>query len=184
MGLRVTAGYLKNLRLKAPDTPACRPAAERVRQAVFSSLAQRGLLQGASVLDLFAGTGVVAIEAMSRGAASAVAVESDRRVFAVLCHNVGVAGLEGKVVPVRAQVESFLSHPELWRYSAFDIAFADPPYGYPKWAELLARVPAERVVAEVSNRDDPDYESQGFVLEAEKSFGQTRVLFLLRSRKG
>jgi 16S rRNA (guanine966-N2)-methyltransferase len=93
---------------------------DRVREALFSSLG--AAVEGAAVLDLFAGSGSLGLEALSRGAASAVFVERSRRAVAVLRANVDVAGLGGKVVA--GDVESFLSTDT----GTYRVAFVDPPY--------------------------------------------------------
>jgi 16S rRNA (guanine966-N2)-methyltransferase len=92
--VRIVAGLAKGRRLAAP-AGATRPTSDRAREALFSSLATMLDLTGARVLDLYAGTGAVALEALSRGAREAVLVESDRAALAVLHRNVAAVGLPG-----------------------------------------------------------------------------------------
>jgi 16S rRNA (guanine966-N2)-methyltransferase len=121
--MRIVAGRAKGRRLASP-ADATRPTSDRAREGLFNSLASLLDLDGARVLDLFAGTGAVGLEALSRGAAEAVFVESDRAALAVLRRNVGDVGLPGAHV-VRRAVSAVLAEPSARR---FDLVFADPPY--------------------------------------------------------
>lgn len=131
--LRIVAGEYGGRRISVPAGPHLRPTREKVREAWFSALA--GRVPGARVLDLFAGSGALGIEALSRGARSVVFVESDRRSAAVIRENLAElgAGAEGRVV--RADVGGFLS--DLDASERFDLAFADPPYDS-DWPDRLA----------------------------------------------
>jgi 16S rRNA (guanine966-N2)-methyltransferase len=118
--MRIIAGTAKGRRLRSLGGET-RPMTDRVREGVFSSLA--ALVPGAGVLDLFAGTGSIGLEALSRGAASVIFVERSRRALQVLRSNIAAVDLGGKVVG--GDVESFLSGPPT---EDFDLAFVDPPY--------------------------------------------------------
>ncbi len=119
--MRVIAGTSGGLRLVVPKTDI-RPTMDRVKAAIFSSLGDRVI--GAHVLDLFAGTGALGIEALSRGAASAMFVENDRAAIAAIERNLAQTGLSGRV---RAQdVFDFLGHAST--AEPYDLIFADPPY--------------------------------------------------------
>lgn len=121
---RIIAGEFRGRRLAVPaDTT--RPTSDRVREAVFSMLSSRMDLSDLRVLDLYAGTGALGIEAVSRGAASAVLVESDRRAAGVLRDNIAVCGASSRVRIVNRSVESFLAAPA----GIYDLIFLDPPYG-------------------------------------------------------
>lgn len=118
--MRVIAGELKGRRLVAPRGWQVRPTSDRVREAVFSALGDIG---GARVLDLYCGTGALAVEALSRGAAGAVLVDRDTR---PALGNVESLGLEDRVELVRADVPRWLaSRPGVGR---FDLIFVDAPY--------------------------------------------------------
>jgi 16S rRNA (guanine966-N2)-methyltransferase len=123
---RIVAGDAKGRRLAVP-AKGTRPTSERAREALFNSL--RGLvdLDGARVLDLFAGTGAVGLEALSRGAAEVEFVESDRGACEVLRRNIASVGMNGATLH-RSQVTSYLvgRAPD----QPFDLAFLDPPYAY------------------------------------------------------
>ena len=119
--MRVIAGTAGGLRLVVPKTDI-RPTMDRVKAAIFSSLGDRVI--GARVLDLFAGTGALGIEALSRGAASAMFVENDRAAIAAIERNLAQTGLVGRVRP--QDVFDFLGHAST--AETYDLIFADPPY--------------------------------------------------------
>ncbi|MCP9470483.1 MAG: 16S rRNA (guanine(966)-N(2))-methyltransferase RsmD [Nitrospira sp.] len=123
--MRVIAGIHRGRRLRQPQGFGLRPTSERVREALFSILGNR--LPGCRFLDLYAGTGAVAIEALSRGASYATCVESDPSALKLLRQNVHDC-VGGSSLTVYAQtVERFLSRPDLWE-GEYDVVFADPPY--------------------------------------------------------
>jgi 16S rRNA (guanine(966)-N(2))-methyltransferase RsmD len=109
----------------APAVPGTRPLADRVKQAVFGSL--EPVLPGSAVLDLCAGSGAAAIEALSRGAARAVLVERDAAAVAVIRENLRRTGLAAAATVVRRDVLAALRDPAL-RAECFDLAIVDPPY--------------------------------------------------------
>ncbi len=121
--MRIIAGAAKGRRLGGPPA-GTRPTSERAREGLFNSVATVLDLDGASVLDLYAGTGAVGLEALSRGAARAVLVESGRRATAVLERNIASVGLSGAEL-VASSVAGYLSSASA---SGFDLVFADPPY--------------------------------------------------------
>lgn len=123
--MRIVAGRARGRRLAVPPG-GTRPTSDRVREAMFSALeAALGPLDGLRVLDLYAGTGALGLEALSRGAASAVLVESDRRASQVLRSNIDAVGLPGAEV-VAGRVEQVVQQPAAG--TAFDLVLADPPY--------------------------------------------------------
>jgi 16S rRNA (guanine966-N2)-methyltransferase len=124
--MRIVAGLAKGRRLASPAA-ATRPTSDRAREALFNSLTALVDVTGARVLDLYAGTGAVGLEALSRGAAEAVLVESDRAALDVLRRNVAAVGLPGATVVARAVV-GYLATPPA---APFRLVFADPPYELP-----------------------------------------------------
>ena len=118
--MRVIAGEARGLPLRAPSARV-RPTMDRVRGAIFSSLGD--VVPGARVLDLFAGSGAMGIEALSRGAVSAIFVEADPRCAACIRENLRRARLEASV-----QVMDALKFLDLRSEDIFDLIFADPPY--------------------------------------------------------
>jgi 16S rRNA (guanine966-N2)-methyltransferase len=174
--MRVIAGSLGGRRLKAPRGSVTRPTSDRVREALFAML---GELDGASVLDLFAGTGALGIEALSRGARRAVFVERDPAAAKVLQGNLAALGIGSGSAEVRrvdalAALESAREHED-----TYDLLFIDPPYGTSHvWGPQLSAMlppllgPGARVVVE-SDRRAP----LGLELEVarERRYGDTLV---------
>jgi len=152
--VRVIAGTAGGRRLVAPAGRDVRPTTDRVKEAWFSSLAPA--LRGAAVLDLFAGSGALGIEAASRGASRVVCVERDRRALAALQENVEVTGLDVEVVA------GWLPDALAGVLGPFDVVVADPPYDLPGDvldAVLAALVPllapGAQVWLEADRRRDP-----------------------------
>jgi 16S rRNA (guanine(966)-N(2))-methyltransferase RsmD len=125
--MRVIAGSLKGRRLKAPTWQGLRPTSDKLRETLFNVLATR--ITGARVLDGYAGTGAVGIEAISRGAAHVTFVESDRRAQALIVENLKACGIETGYTMVRSTLERagdrFQADPA---FAPFDIVLLDPPY--------------------------------------------------------
>ena len=136
--MRVVGGQFRGRRLRAPRGPDTRPATARVRESVFSALG--GRVEGARVLDLYAGSGSLGIEALSRGGGSAVFVERSRSALDALRANVRSLGVADSVRVVSRDVGRFVAgHREA---TGFDIVFADPPWDISsgRLAAILARV--------------------------------------------
>ena len=180
-GLRVIAGELRGRRLRVPPGGSVRPTSERVREAVFSTL---GDLRGCSVLDLFAGSGSLGIEALSRGASTAVFVERDERTAGILRRNLRDLGLEGRARVLRCPVGSALA--ALAREGRrFERVFVDPPYGRPvsELEALLAAIGRDLlaeagVVVVEGDRRDPVASPAGLEPVRERTYGDTRIVWL------
>ena len=171
--MRVTGGELRGRRLAAPPgrSRAVRPTAERAREAIFSILGHR--LDGASVLDLFCGTGALAIEALSRGAARAVLVDSAPRLARA---NVAALGLDARAEVVRSDAVRFLRSGR----ERFDLILCDPPYNIAHRLEgdLDSLIPPRLaagglVIVESSARRPLALPSLG--LETERRYGEALV---------
>jgi 16S rRNA (guanine966-N2)-methyltransferase len=186
---RVIAGSARGVRLRAPG-PGTRPLADRVKQTMFAILEPE--IQGADVLDLFAGSGAAGIEALSRGAATAIFVEKDQQAAAVIDANLRATGLAGPVAAVvRWDVVRWLAEPNV--DTAFDLVLVDPPYAE---TDLLLRVltalggteaplaPAARVVAKHFWRDRPPERIGMLAFERERRFGETALTFYRREESG
>jgi 16S rRNA (guanine966-N2)-methyltransferase len=119
---RIVAGVAGGRRLRVPPR-GTRPTSDRVREALFNSLDAAGEVAGARVLDLYAGSGALGLEALSRGASAACLVEADRRAVESLRANVDAVGIGGTIR--HGTVESVLGEPAS---DAFDLVLADPPY--------------------------------------------------------
>jgi 16S rRNA (guanine966-N2)-methyltransferase len=164
------AGEFRGRRLAAPRGARTRPTADRVREALFSML---GDVSGARVLDLYAGSGALGIEALSRGAHSAVFVERDPRAIAVIERNLASLGLEQQVV--RQDAVRLLARAE----GMFDLVFCDPPYDAasrvagPLAEHLPARtVEDARIVTESDKRTPLELP---LPLLTERTYGDTRI---------
>ena len=173
--MRIIAGRAKGRRLAGPPGKGTRPLTDRVREALFSSLGER--VRGRRVLDLYAGTGAIGLEALSRGAAAAQFVESDRRTAEVLASNIAVVGLGGEVVV--QDVARFLAATTGQR---FDLAFVDPPYGLPlasvlEVMEQLEPTLADEATVIVHRRrgDEPPLRSGSLRLTDERRYGDAIV---------
>ena len=145
--MRVVAGSLGGRRINAGDSENLRPTADRVREAMFNSLYSLGAIADSVVLDLFAGSGALGIEALSRGAARAFFVENDRLALAVLRENLETLGLAERATVVPADATAFLP-----RAQPYDLLLLDPPYTFDRWPELLGGV-RDSVVAIESDRE-------------------------------
>jgi 16S rRNA (guanine966-N2)-methyltransferase len=164
--------------LRAVPGSATRPTSDRVREALFSILGER--VYGARVLDLFAGTGALAIEALSRGAASAVLVEQAPRAIAVIRANLEALDLEEVATARRTNAEVYL---RTQRDGPFDLVFLDPPYaiGVGMLAGLLARLerdalaPGAVVVCESAARAEPPPWPAGLRPDSPRRYGDTAL---------
>ena len=137
--MRVVAGRQKGRRLKEPEGQNLRPTPARVREALLAILAHR--IQGARVLDLYAGTGALGLESLSRGAHQVVFVENHVASARILRENVTRCGHDERCVVVTQDVETFLSAPPSFgEPPAFDMIFADPPYHATDLVRLLERL--------------------------------------------
>jgi len=168
--VRIIAGRWRGRPLIAPQGQATRPTADRVREALFSML---GDVEDARVLDLYAGSGALGIEAISRGARSVVFVERDPRAVAAIERNLAAVGVEAPVA--RQDVLRFLGRAD----GAFDLVFCDPPYDSASrlagpLAERLPAVTARdaRIVTESDKRNPLELP---FPLLTERTYGDTRI---------
>ena len=157
--MRITSGLFGGRRIAAPKTLATRPTQENVREALFSML--QGELSGKSFLDLFAGTGAVGLEALSRGAAEAAFVENARPALAALRKNIEM---------LRCGALCSIAAVDVWRFLSakgrkdFDFVFADPPY------EILKERPLETWIDSV-----PVAPGGFFILEMRRQIGRAHV---------
>jgi len=174
--VRVIAGRWGGRRLAAPPGTATRPTSDRVREALFSML---GALDGARVLDLFAGSGALGIEALSRGAAFCAFVDRDRRAIAALRANLRALEVDDAAFAVYPQTAAGALKKAAAQGDAYDVVFLDPPYAdsgrlAPTLDERLGAVlaPGARVVSE-SDRREPL--GLSFAVEVERRYGDTLI---------
>jgi 16S rRNA (guanine966-N2)-methyltransferase len=172
-GVRIVAGAARGRRLVVPGGTDVRPTSDRVREAVFNALySLDDAVTGATVLDLFAGSGALGLEALSRGASRATFVESNRLAAEALRTNIATVGVADSATVVRADALRWLGEAP-----HFDIAFLDPPYDFDGWDGLLSRLRAGLAVIE-SDRDIGPPEGWGLVRA--RRYGST-VVHIVRS---
>ena len=145
--MRVVAGSVGGRRINAGDSEQIRPTADRVREAMFNSLYSLGAISDSVVVDLFAGSGALGIEALSRGAEQVTFVENDRSALAILRENLASLGLQDQASVVPTDATTFLRNAQ-----SYDLLLVDPPYSFDGWPELLADA-SDAVVAIESNRE-------------------------------
>ena len=182
--MRIIAGAYKGRTLKSTTGPGFRPAMGKVREALFSMLEARGVdWPKARVLDLFAGSGSLGFEALSRGAGEVCFVESAPYAVKVIAANAGLLGIEQSRVSIRQEeVAKVLSRKAIQPY---DVIFIDPPYNLAVLGSALSAVvrngwalPGAVINAEVEARQpfDPQKAHPALELLADRAYGQTRVI--------
>ena len=174
--MRVIAGRLGGRRLKAPRGRVTRPTSDRVKEGLFAML---GDVQGASVLDLFAGTGALGIEALSRGAGRAVFVEHDPGAVRALKDNLHALGIEPIETEVRRRDVLGALRSARTREETYDLVFIDPPYRrVHDWGPELSMVlpsllgPGARVIVESDRRAPLELEME---VQQERRYGDTSI---------
>lgn len=170
--LRIIGGALKGQTIQVP--PRTRPTLALVRRGVFDHLGRRVI--GTRVLDLFAGTGAMGIEALSRGAERVWFVERSPAALKILRKNLGSLGLLARARVIPMDVLDLLNGPPP---EPFDLVFVDPPYGFRSWEKLFGAlshwvIPEGRVVVEASRRD-PLPAFRGWESVWEREYGETRI---------
>jgi 16S rRNA (guanine966-N2)-methyltransferase len=166
--MRVIGGRSRGRPLRAPLPAAVRPTSDRVRESIFDILGSMGGVEGMTVVDLFAGSGAMGIEALSRGAESVTFVERDARTLDAVRANVASVGLDsGRATLVRAELPGWLTGAP-----RFDLAFCDPPYDFDRWDEVLGALQADVAVLESSSAVTL---SGGWVVAKDRRYGGTLV---------
>ena len=166
--MRVVAGTAGGLRLVAPEGHATRPTSDRAREATFNALGSLGVIEEASVLDLFAGSGAMGIEALSRGAAHATFVDNDERARTAIRANLDSTSLADRAAVVAADAFTFLSTDG----RQYDLAVLDPPYAFDRWGEVLEALPVDLAVLE---SDRPIEPGAGWAVVRSRRYGTTVV---------
>jgi 16S rRNA (guanine966-N2)-methyltransferase len=170
--MRIIAGRWRGRKLVSPPGLATRPTADRAREALFSMLASRlGSFEGLAVADLFAGSGALGLEALSRGAAHCTFVEKDPKALAAIRANLGTLGAKAEVVPGGAE--------QVRLRGPFDLAFVDPPYGSGLAIPALLNLPlVPGAVASVETERGETVSAAGFAVEAVRRFGKAKLTLL------
>jgi 16S rRNA (guanine966-N2)-methyltransferase len=185
--MRITAGKFGGRTLIAPDDRRVRPTSDKVRQAVFNILEHRGFengfaLEGAAVIDLFAGTGALGIEALSRGARFCLFVDDDAESRALQRQNVEALGLTG-ISKIWRRDATDLGPLNTGSGGPFHLAFLDPPYRMGLAEKCLASLRAggwlaADAVIVVETATDETLDAPGFAKLDERDYGETRVTLL------
>tara|TARA_B100001250_G_C19372964_1_gene602796 strand:+ start:57 stop:584 length:528 start_codon:yes stop_codon:yes gene_type:complete len=152
--MRIVAGKAGGIRLSAPKGIDIRPTSDRAKEAVFNSLHSRSVIEGAEVLDLFAGTGALGIEALSRGAKKATFVDKSSESLELIKENLKKSGFEKTSEIVKEDSLKWLQKSS----KSLDLVLLDPPYSFKNWSELLDTLLQKqpRIVVIESNREiDP-----------------------------
>ena len=177
--MRIVAGTARGRPLLAPRSLSTRPTSDKVRAAIFNLLGQ--FFEGGGVLDLYAGTGALALEALSRGCERAVCVEQDRTAAALILRNAAACGFAERLEVRRERVEVAL--PRL-AGAAFSLCLLDPPYALGPEAALAllapALVPGAAVVAEHDARRPPPETVGALAMVDRRSYGDTGVTIYRR----
>lgn len=162
------AGSAKGRRLVAPDGADTRPTADRVREAIFNALYSLGGVEDATVLDLFAGSGALGVEALSRGAAHVTFVERARPALGAIEANLRACRVADRATIVRADVLAWLAAEP----RRADVVLADPPYAFDGWPGVLAAIDAPVVVIESDREVEP---GTGWDVVRSRRYGSTVV---------
>lgn len=171
--MRIIAGRFKSRTIKAPAGDTTRPTTDRVREALFSMIQARINLTAAEVLDLYAGSGALGLEALSRGAGSATFVEKNRKVLTALKSNVQNLGVADEVEIVPADVLRFVDSLN----ASYDLILADPPYALPTMASLpsiLRKRLRDGGLLALEHDTSVRFDAEPGVILS-RDFGQTRI---------
>lgn len=180
--MRIIAGQNRGKKLKSVPGMKTRPTADRVKEAVFSSI--DGYLYGCRFLDVFGGTGSIALEAVSRGAAEAVILEKDSDALKVIQDNIAGCGQQEKCQVLRG--DSIASLDMLSRRKKqFDLIYIDPPYQAGLYDTVLQQIASKRllekdgmILLECAKNTSISIENSIFCIYKEKYYGDTRVVYL------
>ena len=170
--MRIVAGELRGRKIVAPVGDKTRPTTDMAREAIFNALTSMEVVIGARILDLFAGSGALGIEALSRGAKHCTFIERDKDALASLQENIKKLKLEDRTTIVRGDAKAGLS-----KYTNIDLVLADPPYDFADWKQVLDQISANLVVAE-SDREITGV--AGWESTRAKRYGRTHVTYLRR----
>lgn len=185
--MRVIAGQAGGKTLRLDRRAGVRPTSDRLKEAMFSTLA--GQVPGSRVLDLFAGSGSLAIEALSRGAERATLVDSSRSSIDMIVANLAATGLSGRARVLHVAAETFAGSP--FEDDNFDLLLMDPPYSYGFPARVLHDLLAAGrvrkgalVVVEVSSRCPPFEIPAGYRLTSRRKYSDSTLVYLMAQEGG
>ncbi|MCU1359283.1 MAG: putative ribosomal methyltransferase [Ilumatobacteraceae bacterium] len=171
--MRVVAGEFGGRKLVAPDGQTTRPTTDKVREAVFNSLGAMGLVEDAVVLDLYAGSGALGIEALSRGAERCTFVERDRNALRALAVNLDALKLHDRSNVITSDVLAWVP-----AVRNVDLALIDPPYSFDDWPRLLGLLHAAYALCESAREVEPP---PGWETVRARRYGRATTTLLARS---
>lgn len=188
MNIRLISGIFKNHKITTPNSRQTHPMSERARNAIFNAIQQR--IPNAEVLDAFAGTGALGLEAVSRGAKKVVFIEKSRSAQKILSENLKITEKNlnaGEAKLIRASVSSWLNSTEsqfhlgeIEEMPSFDIIFADPPYydpQFPTIKNLCKRLKTNGILILSQPKELENFESEELVLVNKKLYSGAKILF-------
>ena len=180
--MRIIAGQWRGRVLKAPPGASTRPTGDRTREALFSMLVSRlGSFEGLSVVDIFAGSGALGLEAMSRGATSCTFIDQDREAVKAIRANIEMLAANAEVLPIAVSAIAPSRR-------AYDLLMFDPPYGSGGAGALLEKMTrlgwaAEGAWAAVETRNDENVSAEGWTLDVERTYGIAKLSVLYRTAR-
>jgi len=178
--VRIIAGEWRGRVLKAPPGDNTRPTADRTREALFSMLTSRlGSFEGLAVADVFAGSGALGLEAMSRGAASCIFIDQDRDAIRAIRANIDLLGANAEVLPIAVSAIGPAR-------KACDLLLFDPPYGSGGAGALLEKMTrlgwaTESAWAAIETRNDESVSAEDWALDVERRHGIAKLSVLCRT---
>jgi 16S rRNA (guanine966-N2)-methyltransferase len=181
--MRIITGKYKGRILTTIRGSSVRPVTDRVKSTIYNVLQSRLNLAGARVLDLFAGSGSLGFEALSRGSASVVFVDDRREVLDGIEHNADALGCADDCVLLQTDARLFVERSQ----DRFDLIFADPPYAYDQTGDLPARIFGSQLLKNggfliIEHAKRTSFEDAGlYRLALQKEFGNTRVSFFVHA---
>lgn len=188
MNIRLISGIFKNHKITAPNSRQTHPMSERARNAIFNSI--QAEIQDAEVLDAFAGTGALGLEAISRGAKKVIFIEKNRLAQKILSENMKIVEKNekaGEVKLIRSSISSWLNSSEsrlergdLLENLTFDVIFADPPYYDPQFStikKLSKRLKSGGILILSQPKEIENFEMENLTLISEKKYSGAKILF-------
>ncbi len=188
MNIRLISGIFKNHKITSPNSRQTHPMSERARNAIFNSI--QAEIQDAEVLDAFAGTGALGLEAISRGAKKVIFIEKNRLAQKILSENMKIVEKNekaGEVKLIRSSVSNWLNSSEsrlergdLLENLTFDVIFADPPYYDPQFStikKLSKRLKFGGILILSQPKEIENFEMENLTLISEKKYSGAKILF-------
>ena len=188
MNIRLISGIFKNHKITSPNSRQTHPMSERARNAIFNS--SQAEIQDAEVLDAFAGTGALGLEAISRGAKKVIFIEKNRLAQKILSENMKIVEKNekaGEVKLIRSSVSNWLNSSEsrlergdLLENLTFDVIFADPPYYDPQFStikKLSKRLKFGGILILSQPKEIENFEMENLTLISEKKYSGAKILF-------